>query len=109
MCSNSNLKNYICGATDPSRTHGCRLDWRLRSLVRHGRVVQEDAHLTIVAALVPKGVLDLRLFAGGGASEAVVAHGNGNPVLGFDLMVVVHAVRPALAPIGAAHKVRHRV
>merc|ERR1712019_149534 len=103
------------------RDHAVGLRWL--SLVRHRRMVKEDAHLTIVAALIPKGVLDLGLLSGGGTSEVVVAHGNGNVTLDFDLVVVVHAIRPALAAIDrkatvlsvavvdrlAADKVGHRL
>merc|ERR1719311_174601 len=95
---------------------------RFLSLVWHGGVVQEDAHLTIVASFVPERVLDLRLFASGRTSEVIVAHGNGNSLLELDLMVVVHTVRKALAAIDrkatvlsiavdslAAHEIGHRL
>merc|ERR1719198_1388598 len=62
-------------------------------------MVQEDAHLPIAAALVPKRILDFGLLSSGCTGEVVVPHGNGNVTLEFDLVVVVHAIRPALAAI----------
>merc|ERR1719203_1518501 len=123
MRSNLNLENSINSTSGPSRTQCLVESLRLLGLVRHGRMVQDDAHLTIVAALVSKGVLDRRLLSGGGTGEVVVAHGNGNVTLNFDLVVVVHTIRPALAAIDrkaavlsvavldrlAADKVGHRL
>merc|ERR1711871_1407502 len=71
---------------------------RLR-LVRHRRVVQEDAHLAIRHPLVAKGVLDLGLLARRGAREIIVAHGDGHVAVERDLVVVVHAPLPALAAV----------
>jgi len=62
-------------------------------------MVQEDANFTIIAALVPECVLDFGLLSSGCTSEVVVTHGNGNVTLEFDIVIVVHAVRPALAAI----------
>eukprot|EP00962_Isochrysis_galbana_P047315 scaffold19262_cov117-Isochrysis_galbana.AAC.1 len=88
---------------------------------RYRGVVQEDAHAAILAALVAERVLHLDLGLGGGAGEDVVAHGDGDGPLELDLVVVVHAVGPALARVDgeagilrdavgdgvAADKVRH--
>merc|ERR1719476_675216 len=90
---------HIKSALGPSRTCSDRLHRGVASAVRHGRMVEEDAHFTVIAAFVPKGVLDLGLLSGGGTGEVVVAHGNGNVTLDFDLVVVIHAIRPALAAI----------
>mmetsp|Transcript_44348 Transcript_44348/g.101667 ORF Transcript_44348/g.101667 Transcript_44348/m.101667 type:complete len:268 (-) Transcript_44348:322-1125(-) len=85
--------------------------------------MEEDADLAVVAAPVAEGVLDLGLATRGRAGEVIVAHGNANAVLDLDLVVVVHAVRPALATVDreagvlvvavvdnlAANEVRHRL
>merc|ERR1712178_555657 len=62
-------------------------------------MLKEDAHLTIVAALIPEGVLHCGLLSSGSTREVVVPHCNGNVTLDFDLVVVVNAIRPALAAI----------
>ena len=69
------------------------------ALVRQRRVVEEDAHLAVVAARVAEGVLDRRDVAGGGAREVVRAHGHADAALELDLVVVVHALGPALAAV----------
>jgi len=88
-----------------------------------GRVVQEDADLAVIAALVAEGVLDCADVASGGAGEVVCAHRNAEAALELNLVVVVYAVGPALAAIDgeaavlgvsalhniAAHKVGHRL
>merc|ERR1719231_888021 len=67
--------------------------------VRNRRVVQEDAHLAVVAALVAKAVLDGGDVAGGGAREVVRAHGNADAVDNLHLVVVVDDLGPALAAV----------
>merc|ERR1712187_1088467 len=62
-------------------------------------MVPEDAPIRRVPARAHHSILDLGLLAGSGTSEVVVAHGYGNVTLNFDLVVVVHALRPALAAI----------
>merc|ERR1711904_380702 len=52
--SRSLLKTSVSGLTKDCRSSG---------LVRNGGMVQEDTHLTIVATLVSKRVLDLRHIA----------------------------------------------
>mmetsp|Transcript_50032 Transcript_50032/g.82311 ORF Transcript_50032/g.82311 Transcript_50032/m.82311 type:complete len:295 (+) Transcript_50032:64-948(+) len=67
--------------------------------VGNGGVVQADAHLSIFALPVAKGVLH---FADGSirtAAEVVVAHGNGNVAVQVDLMVVEHHIGPTLATV----------
>merc|ERR1719229_1985183 len=84
-------------AAGSSRRDACRADFsrvfggsrRLLRLEWHGRMVQKNAHLAVVAALVPKSVLDC-----GGTSEVVHAHGKGDLALDFDLVVVIHAISP---------------
>jgi len=55
-------------------------------------VVQEDAHFSIVAALVTEGVLDSRHVPSGGTGEVVGTHCNANATLEFDLVVLVHTI-----------------
>ena len=90
-------------------------------LVRHGRVVQEDARLAVLVALVAEGVLDRGLVARGGAGEDVRAHGNSHRSRELDLVVVEDNLGEALAAVDreaavllvallhglAAHEVRH--
>ena len=61
--------------------------------------MQEDAHLAVVAARVPKRILDLSLTPIGGVSEVVVAHGDANVSLNLDLVVVIDHLAPALATV----------
>jgi len=77
--------------------------WRRRRggtrTVRHRRVVEEDAHLAVVAARVAEGVLDLGLARVLRRREEVVTHGDADAALELDLVVVVDALRPALAAV----------
>jgi len=89
--------------------------------VRHGRVVQVDADLAVLAALVAEGVLDLGHVTSGRAREDVRAHGGGGGAVERDLVVVERDALPALAAVDrkagilvvavvddrAANKVRH--
>jgi hypothetical protein len=84
-------------------------------------MVEEDAHVAVVAPRVAKRVLDRRNLARRRAREVVSAHGKADAVLDLDLVVFVDALLPALSTIDgeasilsvalldslAAHKVRH--
>jgi len=77
-----------------------RLRHRRRSRhVRHRRVVQVDAHLAVVVALVAEGVLDAHLVARGRVREDVVAHRLGGGAVEVDLVVVELDVLPAAAAV----------
>jgi len=92
--------------------------------VRHGRVVEEDAGLAVLVALVAEGVLYAHLVTGGRARKDVVAHCDRQVAVEVDLVVAEDHVRPALAAVDrearvlalvlvhvhgvGAHKVRHR-
>ena len=80
---------------------GVRVDrgGRAAGRVRHGRVVEEDADLAVVAALVAERVLDLGLAARRRAREVVVAHRDRGLAVEVDLVVVEHDLRPALAAV----------
>ena len=72
----------------------CRVPHALRTgLVRHvrqRRVMQEDAHLAVVVALVAEGVLDLGDAVVGGGVEVVLAHGLGGGAGAEQLATVRH-------------------
>eukprot|EP00964_Phaeocystis_antarctica_P029664 scaffold16723_cov53-Phaeocystis_antarctica.AAC.1 len=76
-----------------------RRDRRRRRHVGHRRVVQKDAHLSIVVALVAEGVVDVDLVAGGRVREGVVAHGLGGGAVEVDLVVVELNGLPAAAAV----------
>ena len=67
--------------------------------VRDGGMVQENAHFAVVAALVTEGVLNFGLAFRRRAGEIVVAHRESDVLLDDDFVVVVHALRPALAAV----------
>jgi len=69
--------------------------WR----IRHRRVVEEDARLAVVAALVAEGVLDAGFVAGGSTREPVGAHRDRNVARVVDLVVLEDDLRPALAAV----------
>eukprot|EP00962_Isochrysis_galbana_P034973 scaffold11920_cov108-Isochrysis_galbana.AAC.5 len=89
--------NPEIGLEDPEESLACRCGGRAE---RHGRVVQEDAHLVVLlAALVAERVLHLDLGAVGRIGEYIVAHGDGDGTAQLDLVVVVHAAGPAPAAV----------
>ena len=52
------------------------------------RVVEADAHVAVVVALVAEGVLNLGLIVGGGAGEHVRAHGDGQLAVAVNLSLI---------------------
>ena len=58
-----------------------------------------DARLAVVVALVPKGVVDVDLVAGGRVREDVVTHRVRDGAVELDLVVVELNVRPAAAAV----------
>ena len=67
--------------------------------VRNGRMVQKYANDPIIASYIAKGVLCLGLLVGGGAGKIVIAHRESNIALDDNVVVVVHALRPAFATV----------
>jgi len=63
--------------------------------VRKRRVVQVDAHLAVVVALVPKGVLDLGDAVVRCRVKVVLAHGLGSGSVEVDLVIVEDHLLPA--------------
>merc|ERR1740122_764743 len=98
---------------------------RTRGRVWHRRMVQVDAHLAVVVALVAKGVLHADLVASGRVGEDVVAHRLGSRAVEVNLVVAEDNLLPATATVDGkagvlalefiivhrlgAHEVRHRV
>ena len=62
-------------------------------------MVQKYANDPIIASHIAKGVLCLGLLVGGGAGKIVIAHRESNVALDDNVVVVVHALRPALATV----------
>jgi len=83
----------------PLRVHDLlQRDWlQGRRLLRVGkrRVVQVDAHLAVVVALVPKGVLDLGDAVVRCRVKVVLAHGLGSGSVEVDLVIVEDHLLPA--------------
>merc|ERR1740122_114539 len=93
--------------------------------VWHRRVVQVDAHLAVVVALVAEGVLHADLVAGGRVGEDIVAHRLGSRAVEVNLVVAEDNLLPTPATVDGkagvlalelviihrlcAHEVRHRV
>merc|ERR1719199_1807121 len=67
--------------------------------VRHRRVVEEDARLAVLVALVAEGVLDAHVVAGGGAGEDVRAHRHRRRAEKLNVVVREDDVLPALAAV----------